>query len=235
MRWRIQDYLEVDSTSSLAAVAEPWTVIRAQRQRAGRGTRGRVWVSGDGGLWLSAVLPAPAAAGDAAVWPLLAGLALCEICRELGADGARLRWPNDLLIADRKVAGVKLDRPSADKIIVGIGVNLTQDPSLTMGELRGQSGRLQDALPVVPDRDTLTLRILARLVEIHAHDFAFFAARLAACWGAPRRVEIQVGERFITGVFQGVDGAGNPLLKAADGQSVTVSGAHVWRLRELGE
>jgi BirA family biotin operon repressor/biotin-[acetyl-CoA-carboxylase] ligase len=235
--WQIEDYDETGSTNSLAANREPWTVVRARRQNNGRGTHGRQWVSGEGGLWMSAVLPVGGDFKDVGTLPLLAGMALCEICRELGGREVRLRWPNDLLIRNLKVAGILLDRPVKGKVIVGIGVNLTQDPSLIMGELKGQSGRLQDLLPVPPDRDALTAGILAKLSGIHAdlrqHGFVFFADRIAACWGRPGKVEAEIGKEFIAGVFHGVDERGNPVLKAANGELLTISGAHVWKLREL--
>ncbi|MDR1191372.1 MAG: biotin--[acetyl-CoA-carboxylase] ligase [Verrucomicrobiales bacterium] len=230
MNWRIEDHEELDSTNTTAAAREPWTVIRARRQRGGRGTHGRGWVSGEGGLWMSAVLPATA---DSATWSLSAGMALCEVCRALGGEEVRLRWPNDLMIRHRKVAGILLDHPAPEKIVIGIGVNLTQDPSLTVSELKGQAGRLQDLLPAPPDRDALTVSILAKLAEIQARDFAFFAARLSACWGEPRLVEVETGGQFITGLFRGVDARGNPLLQPAGGELLTINGAHIWKLREL--
>ncbi|MDR2463106.1 MAG: biotin--[acetyl-CoA-carboxylase] ligase [Verrucomicrobiales bacterium] len=231
--WRVEDYEELDSTSDLAADRQPWTVVRAQRQRGGRGTHGRRWVSGVGGLWMSAVLPADGVGGNIATLPLLTGMALCEICRELGVRDVRLRWPNDLMIRNLKVAGILLDRPVPEKIVIGIGVNLTQDPSLTMTELKGQAGRLQDFLPMLPDRDTLTMRILEKLAEIHAHDFACFAPRLSACWGVPRMVEVEVDRRLITGLFTGVDNQGNPILRLSAGERIPLSGPHIWKLREI--
>ena len=236
--WHIEDHATVESTNSLAANREPWTVVRALCQSGGRGTHGRQWVSGEGGLWMSAVLPVNAADSEVGTWPLLAGMALCEICRGLGCDDVRLRWPNDLIIDGRKVAGILLDRPEAGKVVIGIGINLTQDPSLMMTELSGQSGRLQDFLPVVPDRDTLMLKILAELTAIQGrlgqHGFGSFAGRLAACWGQPLRVEVEVGRELVKGVFLGVDNHGNPVLRAANDELVTISGAHVWKLKEVG-
>jgi BirA family biotin operon repressor/biotin-[acetyl-CoA-carboxylase] ligase len=237
MSWQLEDFEEVESTNSLAANRGPWTVIRARRQSGGRGTHGRRWVSGEGGLWMSAVLPLDETVRDVGTLPLLAGMGLCEICRELGGRDVRLRWPNDLMIGGLKVAGILLDRSANGKVVVGIGVNLTQDPALTMSELKGQSGRLQDLLPVLPDRDTLTARLLAKLVEIYeglrTNGLSHFAERLAACWGEPRRVQVEINKEIISGLFSGVDSRGNPLLQGANGEVRIVPGGHVWKLREL--
>jgi BirA family transcriptional regulator, biotin operon repressor / biotin---[acetyl-CoA-carboxylase] ligase len=235
--WHITDYDEVESTNSLAANSEPWTVVRAKRQNVGRGTHGRQWVSGDGGLWMSAVLPVAHDNKEVGTLPLLVGMALCEICREFGGVEVRLRWPNDLMIRNLKVAGILLDRPTPEKVIIGIGVNLTQNPALTMSELQGQAGRLQDLLPEVPDRDTLMMKILSSLASIHdawqQHGFVFFNERLAACWGKSKKVEAQIDQEFVVGNFCGVDGQGNPILQVANGEVQSIPGAHIWKLREL--
>jgi len=124
---------ECDSTNDEAARlaragAEHGTVVIAGSQRAGRGRDGRAWLSPPGlGLYLSAVvrpmLPLPLVPPMS----LAIGVGVCEAAREAGAD-ARLKWPNDVLAAGRKLAGVLVEAQSQggrlEAVVVGIGVDL---------------------------------------------------------------------------------------------------------------
>jgi BirA family transcriptional regulator, biotin operon repressor / biotin---[acetyl-CoA-carboxylase] ligase len=100
-------------------------VVMARRQRFGRGQQGRHWVSPPGGLWLSAAIPWPSQSGSAALGLAVAvGLAL-----QLEALGLRprIKWPNDLLLADRKLAGLLPRLRQRGRQVrwaqVGIGLN----------------------------------------------------------------------------------------------------------------
>src|SRR5690348_7055319 len=107
--WTIHELVSVGSTNLVAASLQPWHAVRAETQTAGRGRFDRAWISDQGGLWLSAVIPAPPPDIALEGLPLLAGLALCEALAELGAGPLRLRWPNDVLVHERKLAGLLLD------------------------------------------------------------------------------------------------------------------------------
>jgi BirA family biotin operon repressor/biotin-[acetyl-CoA-carboxylase] ligase len=90
-------------------------------QRGGRGRLGRTWLESPGkGLALSIVVaPGP----TPTLIPLVAGAALVEMLRERGVD-AWAKWPNDVYIGDRKVAGILTEMPALGRIIVGLGVNV---------------------------------------------------------------------------------------------------------------
>lgn len=125
----------VDSTNRWAAdelaarVLPPGAVFVAERQTRGRGTGGTRWLSDDAdGLWFSAVLHEPICTAPLSFLP---AIALVDLAREeLGIADVHLKWPNDVLSADRKLAGILLEsqRQSDGRQawIVGIGVNVNQ-------------------------------------------------------------------------------------------------------------
>lgn len=114
--------------------------VGATAQTAGRGRRGRTWLSPPGcGLYLSYIARPrfPQALGGAV--PLMAAAALAELCAELGVTPT-LKWPNDLVLGDRKLAGVLCEAqgaPDAWIAIVGVGLNLRAPPGGWPAEVPG--------------------------------------------------------------------------------------------------
>jgi BirA family biotin operon repressor/biotin-[acetyl-CoA-carboxylase] ligase len=132
---RLEWHAEIASTQAraldLAAEgADPGTLVVARAQTAGVGRHGHRWASPPGGLWLSLVVdmpaPPPARAPDGALAPsIVAALAAREaVLRAAGVD-ARLKWPNDLLVGARKLAGaIVTERGGRAVVGVGIDVNI---------------------------------------------------------------------------------------------------------------
>lgn len=122
----------VPSTMDLAAAAAragapDGHLVLARRQTAGRGRAGRIWHSADdGGLYLSVVLRPFDGPAAAAGLTLAAGLGVADTVRRLGAADVRLKWPNDVLIGDRKVAGILTEWVGDDAAVVGVGLNVAQ-------------------------------------------------------------------------------------------------------------
>jgi BirA family transcriptional regulator, biotin operon repressor / biotin---[acetyl-CoA-carboxylase] ligase len=124
-----------------AEAAPEGTVLVAEEQRQGRGRMGRRWVSPPRSALMVSVLLRPAEVPPARRgWvPLLAGVAAATAVRRVTGVPATLKWPNDLLVGDRKLAGI-LAEQSGDAIVVGLGLNV----SATRDELPEATG---DALP----------------------------------------------------------------------------------------
>lgn len=98
--------------------AEEGTVIVADKQNKGKGRLGKSWYSPDGGLWFSVILRPQ----NLLVFPIIAGVAVCEAIKEMGLK-TQIKWPNDILVKNRKVAGILAEL--VDKtVILGIGLNL---------------------------------------------------------------------------------------------------------------
>lgn len=205
----------VDSTNSYAARLPAWTAVRAKTQTAGRGrTRDRRWVSDAGGLWLSAVLPCP---GPRATWetlPLVAGAAVLDAVAQLGVAGARLRWPNDVMVGRAKLAGLLVERHTADTAVVGIGLNVFNRPEMDSPELTGQTARLCALVCGEYEVDDVAAAVLGalhgRYESFVASGFSPIAKHLNAGWAKPRQVEVTLhgaaGARV--GLFHGVDERG---------------------------
>lgn len=123
-----------DEAARLArAGARHGTIVTARAQDAGRGRDGRAWVSPPGGLYLSLVLRPPLPLAMVPPITLAIGVAVCDAARGVGAP-AHLKWPNDVLVGGRKLAGVLVEAQSQgsklDAVVVGIGVNLVASPAL---------------------------------------------------------------------------------------------------------
>jgi BirA family transcriptional regulator, biotin operon repressor / biotin---[acetyl-CoA-carboxylase] ligase len=158
-------------------------VVIADVQTAGRGRNGRMWYSPPGGIWL-ALLLRPHTAG-LGVMAIRAGLVVADVVDELlGTSQARIKWPNDVLLNDRKLAGVlcegRWQGEGLQWLAVGIGVNVTNEiPS----ELRGSAIALRELLPGVRRLDVLDRLVppLGRLgaggERLSEGECAAFAAR----------------------------------------------------------
>ena len=235
--WTLREYAEVDSTNFVAARLPAWSAVRADTQTAGRGRFQRSWVSDAGGLWLSATVPTP---GDREAWqtlPLAAGVAVLDALIPFGVKQARLRWPNDIMVGDKKLAGLLLDTFEPGLAVIGLGVNVTNRPALVDPELRTTATRLADLTQPVPSLADLTAAILAQLRQVvevmNEKGFAGIQPRVNARWGHTPRVKVDLDAGTREGMFTGVDATGH-LRLLDDSGSVTVLAAHqVKLLREL--
>jgi BirA family biotin operon repressor/biotin-[acetyl-CoA-carboxylase] ligase len=236
--WTLHEFAEVTSTNSLAAHLPPWSVVSAGVQTAGRGRNGRHWVSDQGGLWLSAVVPSP---GDPAQWamlPLAGGWAVLTVLHALGVAAARLRWPNDILVGRQKLAGILVDRFSTEAAVVGIGLNVVNRPETAEVALADQVARLADLLPEAPPTGALLVRVLAALTReyhrLEIGDIAGLCHDLNGAW-LHRHVHVTItgGRGAINGHLDGIDAHGRLLLSNPAG-GVRVLPAHlVELLREV--
>lgn len=130
--WSLHFEPECTSTQDLArgAVAEGvdqgWTIV-TDLQRAGRGRQGRTWESPRGeGLLFSIVLRPPI--DVLALLPLLAGVTVAGAIEATTGVLADLKWPNDVLVSGKKIAGILLERPPDSAVVLGIGINVNQSP-----------------------------------------------------------------------------------------------------------
>lgn len=236
--WTLQSYRVVGSTNDIASRAPAWTAVLARRQLRGRGRHGRTWVSDEGGLWLSAVVPTPGAAGTWAVLPLAAGWAVREALLSLGVRGLHLRWPNDVMIGSAKLAGLLVERHRPETAIIGLGLNLDNRPANLDPALAGHVARLADLLPAAPGPEVLAGVILQYLARAQRHlaegRLADLLPALNTAWTCGL-VSVQLHNRPepVTGRFVGVDARGQLDLELPNHDHLVVSPLQVARLREL--
>lgn len=153
-RWQIIFHRELPSTQEVARKlalegAGEGTVVLAERQTSGRGRMGRSWSSPLGGVYLSIILRPRLAPPEALRLSLLAGVAVARTIRKVSGLKPYLKWPNDVLLGAKKVAGIlcelgaETDR--VNYVILGIGVNVNNDPPQELSEvatsLKRESGR----------------------------------------------------------------------------------------------
>jgi BirA family transcriptional regulator, biotin operon repressor / biotin---[acetyl-CoA-carboxylase] ligase len=163
-----------DAVQAARAGAAEGLVIVADEQTAGRGRLDRAWTSPPAAGIAVSVLLRPAAALPDRGWapvpirryaqlPLLAGVALAESVRRLGDVDAVLKWPNDLLIDDRKCAGVLAETvPAEGAVVIGVGLNVTlREPELP----RPDATSLQLAGSSCVDRDPLLRAFLRAFAD----------------------------------------------------------------------
>ena len=214
-------------------------VVVAERQTAGRGRLDRQWISPPrAGLAFSALLrPRDVPVSRYAWLPLLAGVALVETVRRLGEVDAGLKWPNDLLIGDRKCAGI-LAESVGDGVVLGIGLNV----SLREEELpTPDATSLLLAGSACTDRDPLLRALLRTLASWYdrwceaAGDpdtSGLSAAYHLHCRTLGRRVSLALPDTTTAaGVASDVDSSGRLVVTGPDGRSTAVAAGDVIHVR----
>jgi BirA family biotin operon repressor/biotin-[acetyl-CoA-carboxylase] ligase len=210
-----------DLASAARAGRGEGAILVAERQSAGRGRLGRVWQSPPRAGIAVSVLVRPGRPRDNAPavptarfgWvPLLAGVALVEAVRRLSEVDAVLKWPNDLLIGERKCAGILAETVGADAVVIGIGLNTT----VRQAELPGPGATsLALAGAACVDRDPLLRAVLRGLEHWYlrwrqhggdAGGCGLKAAYELHCGTLGRQVRVELpGGRRVVGVATGID------------------------------
>lgn len=209
-------------------VAEGHWLI-ADRQNAGRGRLGRVWNDGLGNFMGSTVVRIDAHQPPAPSLALVAGVAVQACVADLVPPPrcALLKWPNDVLVGQAKVAGILLEAV-AGFVIVGIGVNLASAPQLPDRETTA----LSDYGPA-PDRDAFAMRLAARFAQELVHWRQYGLSALVHRWqaaahpiGTPLLVREASG-RVISGNFCGLNEDGALRLQLSGGTVQTIHAGDV--------
>jgi len=234
--WTLHECAELASTNDYARELGPWEAIRARRQTDARGRHGRTWASGEGGLWFSAVLPLEPPNAGWNAFPLVAGLAVVSVLRGLGLTAARLRWPNDVLVDGRKICGILMEKFHADRVVVGIGLNVANDPAAEDAALAAIATSIGRELPLSPAPDELYEELLIGLRVLHGRlaeeGFASLSPEINNHWGDLREVELTTAHGSVRGRFLGVDAKGD-LIMETGGATETHAAPYVQLLREV--
>jgi BirA family transcriptional regulator, biotin operon repressor / biotin---[acetyl-CoA-carboxylase] ligase len=218
---------QCESTMDLAhdlagAGAEHGTVVVAESQGAGRGRSGKSWLSAaGGGVWASVLLRTPAGDAPPGVLSLRVGLALAAALESGTPHPIQLKWPNDLLLERRKVAGVLTEArwrgTTLEWIVVGVGVNLTVP----------EGGTVSSALPPTARAGDVLVQVARAVMQAGQCAGALSGAEIAAY----ARRDVAVGRRVVeplNGVVRGIDRSGGIVIDTADGEQVAVSGSLIF-------
>lgn len=227
----LEVHWEIDSTSSELlrrgnSVAD-FSIVMAETQTAGRGRRGRSWLSPPGlNIYLSCLKRFEAGFAALSGLSLAIGVIVLRALHALGVDGALLKWPNDVLADSGKLAGILVELsgeyqgPCAAVIGVGINVRLTDALREQAGQPVCDLATLVRGMP--PDRNQVAAALVTSLVEglvqFEREGFAAFIEEYAeydALRGVPLRVSSAAGE--LHGVGAGIDERGALQLQTAGG------------------
>ncbi|GLZ89611.1 bifunctional ligase/repressor BirA [Metapseudomonas resinovorans] len=237
--WSHRVFESLDSTNAEVSRAlgvgelPPFAVI-AERQTEGRGRRGRRWVSPHAqNLYYSLALRVDGGARQLEGLSLVVGLAVLKTLHSFGLTSAGLKWPNDLLINNRKVAGILLellgDPADICHVVIGIGINVNMQLSAEEIDQPWTSMQMESAALV--DRNALVVRLSENLDDyLKRHKRDGFSA-LREEWEAGhlwqgRQVNLIAGVQGIQGVVLGIDATGALRLKV-DGEERAYSGGEL--------
>ncbi|RLM27443.1 biotin--[acetyl-CoA-carboxylase] synthetase [Brenneria alni] len=212
----------------------PGDACIAEYQQSGRGRRGRQWLSPFGAnLYLSLYWRLEQGPAAAVGVSLVIGIVMAEVLHKLGAEGVRVKWPNDLYLNDRKLAGilVELTGKTGDvaHLVIGVGINLRMCE--TTGNMINQGWiNLQEA-GISIDRNKLA----ATLISEFRHSLATFEQQglspFISRWDQldnyfNRPVKLIIGNREIHGIDRGIDQQGALLLES-DGKLIQYIGGEI--------
>lgn len=238
MNWNIIELDSCDSTFSISRKHPAWTIVTTRHQTNGRGRFNRTWFGEPGGLWASFNVALDLHSNrEWGLMPLVAGLAIIRYINSLGVPAARLRWPNDILVGKKKLAGILVERPARDMATIGLGLNIFNDIQSLEGKTQDEVARLADLLSDCPSveavRDGLAHEIEQAMAEYIQRGEQALTELLEPCWGTPRKVCAQTDAGDICGIFLGIETDGSPRLQQEDRSIRIVSALEVNRLVEL--
>lgn len=222
---------EIDSTSSdiqrRAASLPDLSMILAESQSAGRGRRGRSWLSPPGlNIYLSCLKRFDAGFASLSGLSLAVGVIVMRALAALGIDGAGLKWPNDVLSDGGKLAGILVELSGEYQgpcaAIVGVGLNVRLTPALREQAGQPVSDLVSLAGRVAPDRNHVAAALIGALVQglrqFEREGFAAFVDEYTShdlLRGQPLRLHGALGE--LEGTGAGVDARGALLLQTREG------------------
>lgn len=221
--WEWTDYEETGSTNDevrdLTSGAKGHKyIVTAQRQNSGRGRRGRSWVSLDGNLFMSMAIEVELK--DLGQMIFVVSLSLLETIKVLFPQiKVNLKWPNDVLVNDRKVSGILLEKGEGDYLVIGIGVNIQAAPKI--------EGLIYPAISLA-EAGCKTDRIifLREYVKVLDANYKTWQSKgfekikqrwLADVKSLGEKIKVHTDKEDKIGIFKGVDDNGT-LLLGIDGQ-----------------
>jgi BirA family biotin operon repressor/biotin-[acetyl-CoA-carboxylase] ligase len=244
LAWPVYIHDSIDSTNaealrSIERGAEAPFLVLAERQTAGRGRRGRKWVSPFAdNLYYSLVLRIDGGMRQIEGLSLVVGLAVMHALRDFGITRAGLKWPNDVLVGDKKIAGILLelvgDPADVCHVVLGVGINVnmqsTNEVDQQWTSMNLEAGRVFDRNDLVAHMSTK----LQQYLELHrASGFAAIQLEWEKyhLWQG-RAVSLIAGVNQVDGVVMGIDRQGALRLKV-DGVERFFSGGELsLRLRD---
>lgn len=209
-------------------------LIVSSHQTAGKGRLSRTWFSPEGGLYFSLVLRPRLGPQFAPLASFLCGCAVAKGLQSLGIDGVQLKWPNDVLVVEDKIAGILNELVSTDSIdswmILGIGINQNLTTNDFPAEIASTSTSVQDILGEKTSQESLLCAIINeidRLLEIVESEKSY--ATILKLWRSisgslGRKVRVDDGTQVITGYAEEILDDGSLVITTDKGQELVTMG-----------
>ena len=218
--WQWKDYAETGSTNdealnwSLGANSRDKIIITAKLQTKGRGRFDRKWIGMDGNLFMSLALPFDIK--DNAALVFISSLAVLQTIKQINSDAdVVLKWPNDVLINNKKVSGILIERGHNGYMVVGIGVNIKASPSSL--DLIYPATNLAE-IGLLADRIEFMKLYIYSLDSLHEIWQERGFAKIVELWqayakGLNEAIEVHTSKGIKKGIFTGIDIEGRLLLR----------------------
>jgi BirA family biotin operon repressor/biotin-[acetyl-CoA-carboxylase] ligase len=212
-------------------------LVAVRQQTAGRGRGSNTWWSAEGALTFSMVV-APADFGiSIANWPQLSLATAVAVCNAIASElnpqseipnpksaGLAIKWPNDIMLDDRKLCGILIESPGGlspakDQLVLGIGINVNNSLRDAPRELANCASSLCDASGRQHSQQMVLIQVVnefeRQLVRLERHDPQLPLAWQHLCWLSQQNVSAQVGQRVVEGICMGLAEDGALLIQTA--------------------
>ena len=225
-----------DSAKALATAGAPaFTVVSATEQTEGRGRRGRSWVSPPGNLYVSLLVRPPRPASEASQLSLVAALALGDaLAKYVPSSRIHNKWPNDVQVDGRKIAGLLLEssgggQGNVEWVVIGCGVNIAVHPSLDEYDTISLDSVTDDKTSVREFLMFFLKHFEARYdIWINSGIDPIRKAWVKRAANIGREIVVRLPQTDIKGVFEGLDASGALILTRADGRRELVTAGEIF-------
>ena len=227
-----------DVAKSLAEHGAPeGTIVIAEEMSAGRGRLGRKWHATSGGLWMTIVLRPNVPPVKMQLISLLAGVAVAKALANLYGLKPKLKWPNDVLINDRKVCGIlaeaSIEADAINYILLGVGINVNNE---IPEDLKNVAISVKEALGKTVPRALILRAFLVELDKLYAEFNRGNTRRIIEDWKKyastiGKKVRAIYRDRAIEGLAVDVKNDGSLVLKLEDGSIAVINAGDIIHLR----
>jgi len=207
------------------------TLIIAERQSAGKGRLGREWFSPAGGIWLSIILYPQLSPSYISRITLMTAVAVVKAIKVCTQIESQIKWPNDILINEKKVCGI-LTEMSAELdiinwVVVGIGINVNIDHREFPEDIQENTISLKEA----SDKEVLRVKLVQTFLQGFEKYYEILKRRefssILKEWKLyshtlGKKIRVDIGERIITGEAMDINESGALILKKEDGELVEI-------------
>lgn len=215
---------------------EKGQVCVVEYQSAGRGRRGRQWLSPFGSnLYFSMYWRLDAGISAAMGLSLVVGVAVVEALSEIGCQGVKVKWPNDIYFQDKKLAGILVELSGqtgdAAHLVIGMGINISMPETDSTQEITQPWANLSQTCEAMPDKNRLTAHLINSITQALIHYEEQGLAAFVQRWQAidnfnGRKVKVILQNREVHGIARGINDQG-ALLLDIDGDITPFIGGEV--------